>query len=48
MHDYVLVSLVWMGFDLIIPNMGYASWKMVEMTMELVLASKRLLGGDTP
>ena len=46
MHDYVLVSLVWVRSDLIIPDMGYASWKMVEMTLELVPASKRLLGSD--
>ena len=48
MHDYVLVSLVWVGSNLIIPDMGYASWKMVKMTLQLVLAFKRLLCTNIP
>jgi len=41
-----MVLLVWMGSDLIIPDMKHASLEMVEMTLELVPTSKRLLGSD--
>ena len=37
-----------MGSDLIIPDMEHASLEMVEMTLELVPYSKRLLDSDIP
>ena len=47
-HDYVLVSLVWVGSNLIIPDKEYASLETVVIALELVLASNRVLGKDTP
>ena len=47
-YDYLLVSLVWVGPDLIILDKEYASLEIVVMVLELVLASKRLLGSDIP
>ena len=41
-------SLAWVGPDLIIPDTKYASLETVVMALELVLASKRLLGNDFP
>ena len=45
-HDYLLVSFVWVGPDLIILDKEYASLVVVVMVLELVLASERLLGSD--
>ena len=45
-HDYFLVSLVWVGPDLIIPNKKYASLETTVMALELVPASEMLLGND--
>ena len=47
-YDYLLVSLVWVGLDLIILDKEYASLETVVMALELVLAFKRLLGSDIP
>ena len=47
-QDYLLVSLMWVGPDLIILDKEYASLVIVVMALELVLASKRLLGSNIP
>ena len=39
---------MWVGPDLIIPNKEYASMETVAMELEVVPASKRLLGNDNP
>ena len=39
---------MWMGSNLIIPDKEYASLETVVMALELVPASNRLLGSDTP
>ena len=43
-----MLSLVWVGPDLIIPDKEYASLETMVMALELVLASRRLLGSDIP
>ena len=47
-HDYLLVSLVWLGPNLIALDKEYASLETVAMALELVPVSKRLLGNDIP
>ena len=39
---------MWVGYDLIIPVMEYASLEILVTTLELIPASKRLLSSDTP
>ena len=43
-----MVSLVWVGPDLIIPDKEYVSLETMVMALELVPAFKRLLGNDIP
>ena len=47
-HDCILVSLVWVGFDVIIPDMEYISLEIVVVALELISTSKRSLSSDTP
>ena len=47
-HDCIMVSLVWVGSDVIIPNMEYILLETVVVALELIFASKRLLGSNTP
>ena len=43
-----MVSLAWVGSDVIIPDMEYILLETVVVALELISASKRLLGSDTP
>jgi len=38
---------VWVGFDVIFPDMEYISLETVVVTLELIFASKRSLGSNT-
>jgi len=41
-HDYILISLLWVGFDVIIPDIESISFGMVMVivALELISASK--------
>ena len=47
-HDCILVSLVWMGSNVIIPNIEYISLEMVVVALKLISATKRSPDSDTP
>ena len=43
-----MISLVWVGSDVIIPDIESISLEMVVVALELISASKRLPDNDTP
>ena len=47
-HDYILISLVWVGSDVIIPDIESISLEMEVVALELISASKRLSSSNTP
>ena len=47
-HDYILISLVWVGSDVIIPDIEFISLEMEVVALELISASKRLSNSNTP
>ena len=47
-HDYIMISLMWVGSDVIILDIKSISLEMVVVALELISASKWLLGSDTP